>query len=191
MGHPLSWRYQLDQKAGPEAGPGGWTGGLGQPPTRFRVRRTNVRAQAGSFTDLITAFALGALTPGFRPDHILVAECQLPLNQHPSSASVDLFNHAVIDRLAGQPGIVAVGITDQLPARARCASPPIPSKACPPTVGRSNLPCSQPVIGTRSSEQHQRDSDFRDHQGSTQPGMIRSPVASSRVFFQNLHSCLR
>jgi hypothetical protein len=59
---------------------------------------------------------LGALTPGFRPDHILVAEYQLPLNQHPSSASVDLFNHAVIDRLAGQPGIVAVGITDQLPA---------------------------------------------------------------------------
>src|SRR5258705_10819961 len=67
--------------------------GWASPLTRFRVRRTNVRAQAGSFTDLITAFALGALTSGFRPDHILVAEYQLPLNQHPSSASVDLFNH--------------------------------------------------------------------------------------------------
>ena len=57
-----------------------------------------------------------AVDPGFRPDHVLVASYQLPLNQYPTETSVDAFNRAVVDRFAGKPGIVAVGITDVLPA---------------------------------------------------------------------------
>jgi putative ABC transport system permease protein len=53
--------------------------------------------------------------PGFRPDHVLVASYQLPLTQYSTQASSGAFNHAVIDRLAGKPGIVAVGITSSLP----------------------------------------------------------------------------
>jgi predicted permease len=54
--------------------------------------------------------------PGFSPDHVLVAGYQLPLKQYPTDVSADAFNHAVIDRLSGKPGIVAVGITNILPA---------------------------------------------------------------------------
>jgi putative ABC transport system permease protein len=57
-----------------------------------------------------------AVDPGFRPDHVLVAEYQLPLTQYRTTASIDVFNRAVVDRLAGKPGIAAVGITDFLPA---------------------------------------------------------------------------
>src|SRR5208282_5399182 len=57
-----------------------------------------------------------AVDPGFRPDHVLVAGYQLPLKQYSTDASADAFNHAVVDRLSGKPGIVAVGITNFLPA---------------------------------------------------------------------------
>jgi predicted permease len=57
-----------------------------------------------------------AVNPGFRSDHVLVAGYQLPLKQYPSDASVDTFDHAVIDQFASKPGIIAVGITNFLPA---------------------------------------------------------------------------
>lgn len=57
-----------------------------------------------------------AVDPGFRPDHVLIAEYRLPLNQYATDASVDVFNRAVIDRLGAQPGMIAVGMTDQMPA---------------------------------------------------------------------------
>ena len=77
-----------------------------------------------------------AVDPGFRPDHVLVAGYQLPLKQYPRDASADAFNHAVVDRLSSKPGIVAVGITNILPASGLYAmEPPTPSKACPQTVG--------------------------------------------------------
>jgi putative ABC transport system permease protein len=57
-----------------------------------------------------------AVDPGFSPDHVLVAGYQLPLNQYPTDASADSFNHAVVDRLSSKPGVVAAGITNFLPA---------------------------------------------------------------------------
>jgi predicted permease len=57
-----------------------------------------------------------AVDPGFRPDHVLVASYQLPLKQYSTDASADSFNHAVVDRLTSKPGIVAVGLTNFLPA---------------------------------------------------------------------------
>ncbi|MGA9981713.1 MAG: ABC transporter permease [Candidatus Sulfotelmatobacter sp.] len=57
-----------------------------------------------------------AVDPGFRSDHVLVASYQLPLNQYNTQTSAEAFNRAVVDRLARMPGIVAVGITNILPA---------------------------------------------------------------------------
>jgi putative ABC transport system permease protein len=57
-----------------------------------------------------------AVDPGFRPDNALVAGYQLPLNQYTTSTASYAFDHAVIERLASKPGIVAVGITDTLPS---------------------------------------------------------------------------
>ncbi len=57
-----------------------------------------------------------AVDPGFRPDYVLVASYQLPLNQYSTRASVDNFNRAVIDRLLSKPGVFAAGITNVLPA---------------------------------------------------------------------------
>jgi putative ABC transport system permease protein len=57
-----------------------------------------------------------AVNPGFRPDHVLVAAYQLPLNQYSTEMAVQVFNRAVVDRLAAKPGVAAAGITDILPA---------------------------------------------------------------------------
>ena len=57
-----------------------------------------------------------AVDPGFHPDHVLVAGYQLPLNQYSTDDSADAFNHAVVDRLSGKPGVTAVGITNILPS---------------------------------------------------------------------------
>jgi predicted permease len=53
-----------------------------------------------------------AVNPGFRADHALVAEYQLPLQQYPTTASVTTFNRAVVDRLSSKPGVSAVAISN-------------------------------------------------------------------------------
>jgi putative ABC transport system permease protein len=88
------------------------------------LRSTLVVAEIGISLVLLTvsgAFLrsfqkMRAVDPGFRPDNVLVAGYQLPLNQYPTEVSADAFNRAVVDRLSGKPGIVAVGITNFLPA---------------------------------------------------------------------------
>jgi putative ABC transport system permease protein len=57
-----------------------------------------------------------AVDPGFRSDHVLVAEYQLPLNQYATHVSEESFNRAIVDRLSSKPGIVAIGMTNALPA---------------------------------------------------------------------------
>jgi putative ABC transport system permease protein len=57
-----------------------------------------------------------AVYPGFRSDHVLVASYQLPLKQYSTNASVAAFNQAVVEKLSSKPGIVAVGLTNALPA---------------------------------------------------------------------------
>ena len=57
-----------------------------------------------------------AVDPGFRPDHVLVAGYRLPLQQYSTQASSDGFGHAVADRLASKPGMIAVGIATAVPA---------------------------------------------------------------------------
>ena len=57
-----------------------------------------------------------AVDPGFRPDHVLVAEYQIPLQQYPTDASASTFEQAVVDHLSAKPGIIAVATASSLPA---------------------------------------------------------------------------
>ena len=57
-----------------------------------------------------------AVDPGFRPDHVLIAGYRLPLQQYSTQASSEAFERAVVDRLSGAPGTIAVGITTAVPA---------------------------------------------------------------------------
>jgi putative ABC transport system permease protein len=56
-----------------------------------------------------------AVDPGFRPDHVLVAGYQLPLNQYPANSSPEAFSREVEARLSSKPGIVAVGMINAAP----------------------------------------------------------------------------
>jgi putative ABC transport system permease protein len=59
-----------------------------------------------------------AVDPGFRPDHVLVAAYQLPLEQYETGSSTLRFQRELMDRLRYKPGIVAAGMADVLPATA-------------------------------------------------------------------------
>lgn len=56
-----------------------------------------------------------AVDPGFRPDHVLVAGFQLPIEQYRTYIAADNFNREVVDQLSAKPGIVAVGISGLVP----------------------------------------------------------------------------
>lgn len=56
-----------------------------------------------------------AVDPGFRPDRVLVAGFQLPMNQYGTYIAADNFNREVVSRLSGKPSIVAVGISNLVP----------------------------------------------------------------------------
>ena len=70
-----------------------------------------------------------AVNPGFRSDHALVAEYQLPLQQYPTNASVSSFNRAVFDQLSSKPGVSAVAISNAVAVSTISRSPRTPSKA--------------------------------------------------------------
>ena len=60
-----------------------------------------------------------AVDPGFRPEHVLVAGYELPGSQYKTEASVATFHREVVDRLASQASVVAVGLSSSLPANGR------------------------------------------------------------------------
>jgi len=53
---------------------------------------------------------------GFRTDHMLTANYNLPQEQYATQAAIDTFNSTLLSRLERLPGIDAVGITSYLPA---------------------------------------------------------------------------
>lgn len=59
--------------------------------------------------------------PGFRPNELLVAGYQLPLNQYPTNASANNFNREVVRRLSAKPGIVSAGVANTIPATGAAA----------------------------------------------------------------------
>jgi len=59
---------------------------------------------------------LRSMDPGFRTDHLLTANYNLPEKQYSTQAAIDTFNSTLLRRLEPLPGIEAVGITSYLPA---------------------------------------------------------------------------
>lgn len=56
-----------------------------------------------------------AVDPGFRPDRVLVAGFQLPLNEYSTYLAADNFNRELVDRLLSKPGVDSVGISSLVP----------------------------------------------------------------------------
>ncbi|MGB6133194.1 MAG: ABC transporter permease [Acidobacteriaceae bacterium] len=52
---------------------------------------------------------------GFRTDHTLVAWYTLPQRQYSTQPLIDQFDRRLLDRLQALPGVIAVGVTDNLP----------------------------------------------------------------------------
>jgi putative ABC transport system permease protein len=57
-----------------------------------------------------------AVDPGFRPEHVLVAGYELPGTEYKTDVSVATFNREIVDQLARQTTVTAVGISSSLPA---------------------------------------------------------------------------
>jgi putative ABC transport system permease protein len=57
-----------------------------------------------------------AVDPGFRADHVLAAGYQLPLQQYATESAAGIFRRSLLERLKSKPGVVAVGMTNSLPA---------------------------------------------------------------------------
>ncbi len=53
---------------------------------------------------------------GYRPDHTVVANYNLPRKQYATQAAVNQFNQELLDRLQALPGVTSVGLTSFLPA---------------------------------------------------------------------------
>ena len=77
---------------------------------------------------------------GFRPDHTLAANYNLPRQHYATQAQVDAFNQQLLERLRQLPGVEDVGVTTQLPAsgnggnQAFVVEGYIPSKGAPLTL---------------------------------------------------------
>lgn len=54
--------------------------------------------------------------PGYQADHVVVASYQLPDEQYPTDASVETFDREAVEGLLHEPGVVAAGMTNSLPA---------------------------------------------------------------------------
>jgi predicted permease len=57
-----------------------------------------------------------AVDPGFRPENVLTAHYRLPENQYATNDAVETFNHAVLEGILSKPGIMAAGISNNLPS---------------------------------------------------------------------------
>ncbi|MES1258427.1 MAG: FtsX-like permease family protein, partial [Acidobacteriota bacterium] len=56
-----------------------------------------------------------AVSPGFRPDHVLTGQISLPGNNYPNGRARLAFNEKLLKDLARQPGVVAAGMVDNIP----------------------------------------------------------------------------
>ena len=101
---------------------GGYTGSAGGAHARLR----SALVVAEIAVALVLLIASGLLLRsfeklrdvdlGFRTDHLLTANYNLPQEQYSRQAAIDTFNSTLLRRLERLPGIDALGITSYLPA---------------------------------------------------------------------------
>jgi putative ABC transport system permease protein len=100
-------------------------GGRGQSQSRRQhaVRRTLVAGQVALALVLLAAagvmfrsfHALRSVDPGFQVQHALTFRITLPGDRYPTSQATAAFHREFSERLAGLPGVVAVGGSNVLP----------------------------------------------------------------------------
>jgi predicted permease len=56
-----------------------------------------------------------AVSPGFRPDHVLSGQISLPWNRYPDWPARLAFNETLLKNLARQPGVLAAGVVNNVP----------------------------------------------------------------------------
>ena len=56
-----------------------------------------------------------AVSPGFRPDHVLTGQILLPRNQYPDSPARLAFNERLLAEISRQPGVTAAGAVNNVP----------------------------------------------------------------------------
>jgi predicted permease len=56
-----------------------------------------------------------AVSPGFRPDHVLTGQISLPWKQYPNRPARLAFNGRLLDAIGKQPGVLAVGLISNVP----------------------------------------------------------------------------
>jgi predicted permease len=56
-----------------------------------------------------------AVSPGFRPDHVLTGQIQVPWSKYPSWTARLAFNERLLQNVARQPGVAAAGIVNNVP----------------------------------------------------------------------------
>ncbi len=56
-----------------------------------------------------------AVSPGFRPDHVLTAQISVPWNKYPNWSARLAFNERLLKEIARRPGVSAAGIVNNVP----------------------------------------------------------------------------
>jgi predicted permease len=56
-----------------------------------------------------------AVSPGFRPDHVLTGQILLPWNQYPNWPARLAFNERLLAEISRQPGVIAAGAVNNVP----------------------------------------------------------------------------
>jgi predicted permease len=146
IGIPIAW-YNLRGHAGHGHGlalqsetRGGTAGRAAQ-----RLRHAFVVAQmALAFVLLAGTGLLGlslkqvmAISPGFRPEHVLSGQIALPGKTYPTGASRLAFTERLVTELERQPGVLAAGIVTNVPLSGRNIKSAATVKGYRPPAGQS------------------------------------------------------
>jgi predicted permease len=155
IGLPIAW-YNLRGHAAHAAG--GRAGAVATNPLQFesrgstagraaqRMRHAFVIAQmALAFVLLSGAGLLSvslrqamAVSPGFQPEHVLSGQISLSGHSYPTADSGSAFSERLLDALAQQPGVTAIGLADNVPLSGKTV------KSAATIKGRARLPGEAP-----------------------------------------------
>jgi putative ABC transport system permease protein len=101
---------------------GGLTGSAGGAQARLRSALVVAEIAVALVLLIVSGLLLRSFEElrevhlGFRTDHMLTANYNLPQEQYATQAAIDAFNSTLLRRLEPLPGIESVGITSYLPA---------------------------------------------------------------------------
>ena len=142
LGLPTAW---LGLRRRPEETLRGESRGGTSGRAAQRLRHAFLVAQlALAFTLLAATGLLGlsfekamAVSPGFRPDHVLVGHVSLPGGTYPTGAAVLSFSRRVTDALGRQPGVTAAGLVTNVPLSGQTIKSAVSVEGYQPRPGES------------------------------------------------------